>query len=83
MHRAGMEIQSRAGSRRFSAMTRIEALRAPEECETQPESPAEKMGEKRETKGGAKISQRERETEIPALPVHSRASRERFPQLGG
>lgn len=61
LHRAGMEIQSRAGSRRFSAMTRIEALRALEECETQPESPAEKMGEKRETKGGAKISQRESE----------------------
>lgn len=34
-NRAGMEMQSRAGSRRFSAMTRIEAFRALEECETQ------------------------------------------------
>lgn len=32
-------------------MTRIEALRALEECETQPKSPAEKMEEKEEMKG--------------------------------
>jgi len=37
-------------------MTRIEALRALEECETQPKSPAEKMEEKEEMKG-----ERERE----------------------
>lgn len=46
LHCAGMEMQSRAGSRCFSAMTRIEALRALEECETQPKSPAEKMEER-------------------------------------
>ncbi|TGZ36178.1 hypothetical protein DBV15_07241 [Temnothorax longispinosus] len=80
--RAGMEMQSRAGSRRFSAMTRIEALRALEECETQPKSPAEKMGEKEKAKGAIE-KQRERAREMLALPCKPgvRVRRERFPQL--
>lgn len=80
LHRAGMEMQSRAGSRRFSAMTRIEALRALEECETQPKRPAEKMGEKDETKG---VRNKERERQRCLLCRANQASQERFPQLSG
>lgn len=77
LHRAGMEMQSRAGSRRFSAMTRIEALRALKECETQPKRPAEKMREKEGTKAGEGNKEREREGQKDCFAVKAGRRKDR------